>query len=78
MWYYKERDELKWTDNISNEVALNRVDKERSILIGYHRRIANYIGHMLTRTMCYRGYRTPSGKTGVNPWTLKKKNIVNT
>ena len=49
MWCWRRIAKVKWTDMVTNEEVLNRVNVKRSILDTVLRRKANWIGHILRK-----------------------------
>jgi hypothetical protein len=47
MWFWRRMDEISWTDNVSNEELLLRVNEQRNVLHEINKRKANCIGHIL-------------------------------
>jgi hypothetical protein len=42
-------EKISWTDRVTNEEVLHRIEEERNILHTIKRRKANWIGHILCR-----------------------------
>jgi hypothetical protein len=49
MWCWRGMEEISWTDRVSNEAVLYRVNEENNILHTIRQRKANWIGHILRR-----------------------------
>jgi hypothetical protein len=49
MWCWRRMEKIKWTEKITNEEVLSRVDEKRTILDTIFQRKKNWIGHILRR-----------------------------
>ena len=46
MWMYRRMLKISWTDHITNEEVLRRMNKERELLVTVKKRKACYLGHI--------------------------------
>ena len=49
LWFYRRILRLSWTDRVSNEEVLRRVDQQRSLLKIIRRRQMEFLGHVIRR-----------------------------
>ena len=49
MWFYRRMLKISWTDRVSNEEVLRRVDMPRTMLKDIRRRQMNFVGHVLRK-----------------------------
>ena len=49
MWCWRRMEKISWTDHVTNEVVLLRVNEQRNNLHEIRKRKANWIGHILRR-----------------------------
>ncbi|KDR13536.1 hypothetical protein L798_11449, partial [Zootermopsis nevadensis] len=49
MWCWRRIEKIRWTDRVTNEEVLRRVNEQRSILQAITRRKANWLGHIMRR-----------------------------
>ena len=49
MWCWRRMEKISWTDHVSNEEVLLRVNEQRNILHEIRKRKVNWIGHILRR-----------------------------
>ena len=49
MWCWRRMVKISWTDHMTNEEVLLRVNEQRNILHEIRKRKANWIGHILRR-----------------------------
>ena len=51
MWLLRRILKIKWTERISNNEVLKRLNKDREILTTIKRRKAAYLGHIMRNTI---------------------------
>ena len=49
MWCWRRMEKISWTDHVTNEEVLLRVNEQRNILHEIRKRKTNWIGHILSR-----------------------------
>ncbi|KDR10935.1 hypothetical protein L798_14458, partial [Zootermopsis nevadensis] len=49
MWCWRRIGKFRWTDRVTNEEVLRRVNEQRNILQAITRRKANWLGHIMRR-----------------------------
>ena len=49
MWCWRKMEKIIWSDRITNEEVLRRVDEKRTIIKEVTKRKANWVGHILRR-----------------------------
>ncbi|KDR16678.1 hypothetical protein L798_09068 [Zootermopsis nevadensis] len=49
MWCWRRIEKIRWTDRVTNEEVLRRVNEQRNILQAITRRKANWLGHIMRR-----------------------------
>jgi len=49
MWCWRRLEKISWTDHVTNEDVLLRVNEQRKILHEIRKRKANWVGHILRR-----------------------------
>jgi hypothetical protein len=49
MWCWRRTGKISWTDHVTNEEVLLRINEQRNILNEIRRRKAKFIGHILLR-----------------------------
>jgi hypothetical protein len=49
MWYWSRMEKISWTDRVTNEEVIHRVEEEGNILRTVSSRKANWIGYILCR-----------------------------
>ncbi|KDR18919.1 hypothetical protein L798_06657, partial [Zootermopsis nevadensis] len=77
MWCWRRIEKIRWTDRVTNEEVLRRVNEQRSILQAITRRKANWLGHIMRRNGLLSDITEGQveGKRGLGrkTWTLRKK-----
>ena len=49
MWYWRSLEQIKWTEEVTNEQVLDRIGEKRTLLNNILLRKANWICHILRR-----------------------------
>ena len=75
MWWWTKIEKINWTYRVRNEI-LHWVKEERNILHTIQRRKANWIGHILRRTVLHNTLLKERWKKIMGKWGRRHKQLL--